>query len=310
MFGFNRYNYDSFSKNVLMKDFLLDSVGGPEPGARAPGFKARTLDGDEISLRDYQGERNVVLTFGSATCPFTAASIKGMNRLYEDFDGEEAQFLFCYVREAHPGERLPKHERYEDKLRAAELFRDEERVHMPVIVDDLKGTIHKQYGRLPNPTYLIDKSGRVAFRSLWTRPAVIAEALEELLQSQQERDVEHAVVCGGEDRSLPSKRAMLHAHRALRRGGRRAIQNFQREMGMPGRMAVTASRAVQPVTENPVRSAVIAGVTVGVIVGGLLLGRYLRARRFRTRLPYGMQKLGMPPRDAQTGLGDYEAVGI
>ena len=45
---------------------------------------------------------------------------------------------------------------------------------MPIIVDDLRGSIHKKYGKLPNPTFLIDKSGRIAFRCLWTQPAVVA----------------------------------------------------------------------------------------------------------------------------------------
>lgn len=310
MFGLKRYNYDHFTKDSLMKDMLLDRVGGPEPGERAPDFEGRTLDGETISLGDYRGEKNVVLTFGSATCPFTATSIAGMNELYDDFADEDVQFLFCYVREAHPGERLPKHESYEDKQHAAEAFRYEESVEMPILVDDVKGTIHKKYGKLPNPTYLIDKSGRVAFRSLWSRRSAVRDAIDELLERQQERDVEHAIVNGGEDASMPTTRALLRTHRALERGGREAIRDFQREMGVPGRVAVTASRTIRPVAEHPGRSAVIAGLTVGVIAGGLLLGRYLRARRFRTRGPYYVESLGMPRRATGTGPGDYEAVGI
>jgi alkyl hydroperoxide reductase subunit AhpC len=310
MFGFKRYNYDEFTKDLLMKDIVTDRFGGPEPGDRAPEFEARTLDGDTISLSDYEGEKNVVLTFGSATCPFTAASISGMNELYQEYNGEDVQFLFCYVREAHPGERLPSHRSYEDKVRAAEVFRREEDVEMPIMVDDLKGSIHKDYGKLPNATYIIDKSGRVAFRSLWTRPRVIEDALKGLLDRQEDRGVEHAVVRGGEDRTMPSLYAALHSHRALDRGGRRAISDFRREMGVPAEFALTGGRIVRPIAGNPGKSVTVAALTLGVFVGALYLGRELRRRRFQTRAPYDIEQLGQPRRP-RTGTGpDYEAVGI
>src|SRR5512146_1706982 len=117
---------------------------------------------------------------------------------------------------------------------------------MLIIVDDTSGKIHRKYGKLPNPTYVIDRSGRVAFRSLWTRPPVVEDALEELLERQHDRGVEHAVVNGGEDTTMPSTYAMLHTYRALERGGRRSIHDFRREMGLPGRMTVMGSRIAEP----------------------------------------------------------------
>ncbi len=308
MFGLKPYNYQHFTRDLLMKDVLLDRAGGPEPGERAAVFQTQTLDGKQIDLGNYRGRKNVVLTFGSATCPFTAASIGGLQELYEEYRGEDVEFLFCYVREAHPGERLPAHGSLPDKVRAAELFRREEELEIPVIVDDLKGTLHKKYGKLPNATYLIDKSGRVAFRCLWTRPGAIEEALEELLERQQEHDVEHAIVNGGEDATMPSTYAMLHAHRALERGGKRAIQDFRSEFGVPGRVAVAAGRMVEPIAEHPARTAALAGATAGVVIAGILLGRFLRARRLRT--PYDLASLGIPRRSTHGEHGDYEAVGI
>ncbi len=310
MFGLGKYNYETFTRDRLMKDVLLDKVGGPKPGEKAPDFEARTLDGDEVSLSEYRGEKNIVLTFGSATCPATAASIRGLNDLCEDYRGDDVEFLFCYVREAHPGERLDAHQSIEDKVHAAEVFRREEDVEMPIVIDDLKGSIHKQYGKLPNASYIIDRSGRVAFRCLWSQPDVIEEALDELLQRQRERDVEHAVVHGGEDSTMPATYIFLHSHRALERGGRRSIQEFHREMGLPGRVAVLGSRVAQPVMDNPGKSITVAALTAGVIVGSVMLGRYLRRKRFATRTPYDIESLGTPRRTTHLDHGDYEAVGI
>ena len=311
MFGFKSYNYDAFTKDLLIKDVALDRFSGPEPGDEAPDFEARTLNGDRVRLSDYEGEKNVVLTFGSATCPFTAASIGGINELYDDYSSDDVQFLFCYVREAHPGENLAAHHSIDDKVQAAELFREEEEVEMPILIDDLKGTIHKKYGKLPNSTFIIDKSGRIAFRSLWTRAGVIEEALDELIDLQEERGTDHAVVHDGEDIKMPSTYAMLHAHRALERGGHRAIHDFRSELGLPGRLAVTGSRIVRPVVEHPGASLATAAITAGVITGGIIVGRLLRQRRFRVRSPYDInQGESRWRRRPDEDTGGYEAVGI
>src|SRR5436853_5708078 len=119
------------------------------------------------------------------------------------FRGDDVEFLFVYVRDAHPGEKLPAHRSMRDKIKAAESLRDEEEMEMPVVVDDTRGSIHRKYSRLPNPAFLIDKSGRVAFRCMWTRPEAIEGAIEELLELQQERGVDHVVVNGGQDVSMP-----------------------------------------------------------------------------------------------------------
>src|SRR5262249_17489048 len=200
MFGLQSYNYDTFTKDMLLKVMAAakTAVGGPRPGERAPDFEARTLDGDKVKLSNLRGRKNVVLTFGSATCPMTAGSVGGIDDLAEKFDSDDVQFFFIYVREAHPGEKIGAHTTMEEKVTAAELLREEEALQIPVVVDDLRGNIHRKYGKLPNPTFIIDKSGRVAFRGYWTQPSVIEEALKELVEVQEERGVAHAVVLGGE----------------------------------------------------------------------------------------------------------------
>lgn len=306
MFGLKCYNYDTFTKDLLIKDSVKSKFGsGPAPGDRAPDFDARTLEGEKLRLSDFEGEKNVVLTFGSATCPFTAASIQGLNELHDDYAGDDLEFLFVYVREAHPGEKLGPHRSADDKRTAAERFREEDDVEIPIVVDELNGKIHRKYGSLPNPTYVIDKSGRVAFRSLWTRASVLEEALDELLERQKERDSEHAIVRGGEDTSMPLAYALFHAHRALDRGGDRAIEDFRRELGMPGRIVHTASRVAQPIALHPGRAFAGALIAGGVITGGLFLGRFLRQKR-ALRTPYQYQP---SRRRREQAEGDY-AVGI
>lgn len=310
MLGFTPYNYETFRRNLLIKDMISTKFfRAPRPGDKAPDFDGRTVDGDRIRLSDYAGEKNVVLTFGSATCPFTAATIRGLNDLYEDFF-DEVEFFFVYVREAHPGEELGPHKTISDKLRAAEMFRDAEEVEMPIIVDDLNGRIHRKYGKAPNPTYLIDRSGRIAFRMLNTNPAVLAEAIEELLERQEDRGTDHVVVHGGEYHGIPKASALLHTHRALKRGGRRSIEDFKNEMGWPGRIAVTGSHAIEPILEHPLGVLAMTGAAIGVVALGIWGGLALRRRRFQQyRNPYDYGQFKMRRRD-QDDRSEYEAVGI
>ena len=188
MFGLGSdYNYSHFTKELLAKDLAGDGFRGPEPGDRAPDFELRSLEGDVFRLSDFRGEKNVVLTFGSATCPMTAGSVGGINKLAKKF-GDAVQFVFIYAREAHPGDSLPAHSSIAEKVRAAELLRAEEEIDIPVLVDDLKGTVHRKYSKLPNPAFIIDKSGRIAFRAMWSQPNVIEDALEQLLAAQTSAD--------------------------------------------------------------------------------------------------------------------------
>lgn len=306
MFGSKSYNYRSFDREQLRKELNPKRMSGPEAGEKAPDFEVPSLEGEKVRLSDYAGQKNVLLTFGSATCPMTAGSIRGLNRLYEQYSDKDVQFLFVYVREAHPGEDLQAHRSLDDKAEAAELFREEESVAMPILLDTLDGKVHRQYGGRPNPTYLIDKSGRVAFRAVWTRPSVVEEALEELLEQQEESGKEHAVVGGGEDTSLPRRYGMLHAHRALERGGSRAVRDFKEALGATGRVAMATSRMAEPVMLHPVKAFAAVAIAGGVVAGALYAGMRLRQRRLQMRSPYYFPR----PQRRKGETGGYEAVGI
>jgi peroxiredoxin len=281
---------------------------GPEPGERAPDFEGRTLNGKTIRLGDYEGRTNVVLTFGSLTCAMTAGSIGGMNDLYREYGGDDVQFLFIYVREAHPGERVSSHHSMEEKTRVAEMLRDEEDVEIPIIVDELRGPIHRKYGKLPNATFLIDKSGRIAFRALWTRPSVVEDTLEALLERQRDRGVEHAIVNGGEDRSFPLSYLMVHSYRTLERGGEKALADFRHALGPRANLVLASSRIAESIALNPGKAFAAAAIAGGVITAGLFAGRKLRDKRLASRQPYDVYESPRPA--ARTGTDYSEPVGI
>lgn len=306
MLGLRDYNYAHFNREILRQ--IEVPLTGPRPGQRAPDFKATALDGEKVRLGDYEGKKNVLLIFGSATCPMTSGSIRGINELYDEFRGDEIEFLFVYVREAHPGERLPAHNSLTQKIRAARVLRDEEDIKMPVVVDDLRGSIHRRYSQLPNSAFLIDKSGRIVFRCMWAAPEKLGHAITELLQVQQDGAVDHAVVAGGQDLSIPLSYGALFSYRALERGGEEALRDFRETFGVPGQVASPVARAT-PIWEHSGRILAVVALTTAVLAGGLYAGFELRKRRLGIRRnPYRAYEKE-EVRDTDTGT-DYGAVGI
>lgn len=109
-----------------------------------------------------------------------------MERLARDF-ATRARFLFVYVREAHPGEVYPHHTSSEQKHRHAAALRDLRQAQRPFLIDTLDGEVHRRYGGVSNMTWIIDHTGRVAFRASWTVAEDVRAALEETLRVRELR---------------------------------------------------------------------------------------------------------------------------
>ncbi len=167
------YNYDRFRVGL----YNLDQLTGPEVGEEAPDFVAETLGGHEIHLSDYRG-RLVVLVTGSYTSPQYIDKIGAMNLVAQRYP--EATFLTLYVREAHPGNKVPSHRNIEDKRALAQRTVNEDGERAELLIDDLNGSAHRMYGGLPNSGYVIDERGTVVARGAWNNPRVVEKALDRI----------------------------------------------------------------------------------------------------------------------------------
>ena len=92
------------------------------------------------------------------------------------------QSVFLYTREAHPGERYPQHTSFAQKMAQASVFRDLFHVHRPILVDDLQGTAHHQYGLMWNMVYILKRGGVVFYKANWTDPNSVRMALAYLFE--------------------------------------------------------------------------------------------------------------------------------
>ena len=94
--------------------------------------------------------------------------------------------MFIYTREAHPGENVPCHDSFEDKLACAALLRDETGIGRNILMDDLAGTVHRAYGLMPNMACVIGRGGRVVYKANWTRAANVEAFLARFLAAGSE----------------------------------------------------------------------------------------------------------------------------
>src|SRR3954463_1348665 len=108
------YNYDTFERSMLQED--MHFPGGPEPGQPAVAFELPTVDGGGFRLKNYLGQKPVLIESGSITCPMTLGARPGLHRLYEKYK-DRLQFVSIYSREAHPGEVYSHHTSDEQKAR-------------------------------------------------------------------------------------------------------------------------------------------------------------------------------------------------
>jgi len=126
---------------------------------------------------------------------------------------DEVEFVDVVIRQAHPGPDVLTYHSFEQKMHDGERYKREDRIAWTVLVDDLPGTTHQVYGGLADPTYIIDREGRVAFYSMWTHAPTMHTSLE-MLRAQGWR----GIVNGGVDKTPHAAAAMTDGWKGLRRG--------------------------------------------------------------------------------------------
>ena len=190
------------SKATLVRGLFRQEIGSLQPGPKldesAPDFTLKTNDGKaEITLSKLIGPKPVVLVFGSFTCgPFRSHS-GNIEKLYQRYK-DRANFVMVYVREAHPtdGWRMESNDRvgaitqqpksYEERAEVAQKCGLLFKIGFPMLVDTIDDTVGARYSGMPGRLYVIDRDGKVAFKSgrgpYLFKPAELEQALVLLLQ--------------------------------------------------------------------------------------------------------------------------------
>jgi hypothetical protein len=182
--------------------------------------------------------------------------------------GDRVQFVDVLIRQAHPGEADGQYHTEEHKLTDARAYQRDEQLPWPVLVDELEGEVHKTYGAMADPTYLIDADGVVAFYNQWTHPPTLKRAIDELL----ERGGHSGPVLGGIDRFPHILASFVGGWHSVRRGGKRGLWDYG--VSVPGSTPMTyLGHLARPVLAPVAMRAtpLPAGARVGLALAGALL---------------------------------------
>jgi peroxiredoxin len=174
-------------------DFVFSGPGPSHPGDAmpakignlAPEFEARSLEGERIRLKDLRGKRHVVIMTGAVTSPMSAFEVPQINELKDEFEDRAVSFFLLYTRESHPAENYPHHTSFEQKVSHAQDFKRLEGVRFPVLIDNLDGRIHRDYGSWPNALFVIHKDGRLVYRSNMANSNELRQFLDDIVTADR-----------------------------------------------------------------------------------------------------------------------------
>jgi hypothetical protein len=150
-----------------------------------------------------------------------------MEHLADRYADRAVRSVFIYTREAHPGEHYRHHASMDDKRNNARAFRDYCTVRRQVLIDGLDGPAHRAYGLLPNMTWIIGRGGFIHYKAAWTYAPDIADALEGVLEFQEER-AQRQWIPFYTERSAWSTRDRARFREGLVRSGPQALTDYER----------------------------------------------------------------------------------
>jgi len=150
-----------------------------------------------------------------------------MRKLHQEYQGQGVQFLLVYVREPHPGEGVPAHGSYEQKVSHACRLRDVEKVSVPILVDTLEGAAHNAYGTLPNACYIVDRQGIIVFKAQWTDAVEVGFALKELFLREERLARGYDLKGGYIEKMHFPPRDLPERDRVLGRGGAKSVADWE-----------------------------------------------------------------------------------
>ena len=195
-------------------------------GVAAPDFEASTVDGAVIRLSDFRGKRHVVMMTGAVTSPMCAFEAPAFNQLQEDFASKEVAFLLLYTRESHPAENYTTHNSFEQKLAYARDLKRLENIQFPILVDHLDGRIHRAYGVWPNALFVVDKDGRLIFRSNMANQGELRQFLDDLLAAEKAAAEGRVTHLQYSERVMPHEADRATHRRVYERAGPKAFEDY------------------------------------------------------------------------------------
>jgi peroxiredoxin len=148
----------NFWKGLLLVVFttvpLLGCPSGQDstmPVSGSINFSLRTLEGEEIVLKEYQGKKVVHLIFWATWCPSCLIEMPKLKKLYDAIGKKPYEILAINVG-------------LNDSLKRVEQLKQQYQIPYKILFD-AKGEVSMRYGIVGIPTHIIiDKDGTIKNR--------------------------------------------------------------------------------------------------------------------------------------------------
>ena len=79
--------------SVLIPHSSPDRIEAKECDSETFDFTLKTIDGEEVSLKDYRGEKIVHLVFWATWCPHCLMEMPKVGKLYQEFQNKQYEVL-------------------------------------------------------------------------------------------------------------------------------------------------------------------------------------------------------------------------
>lgn len=172
---------DAPTRAMLIRGLYDGELGsmseGPQLEERAPDFTLKSVNGKEtVQLSKVIGQKPVVLVLGNFTCGPFRGLYSGVEGMYYRYN-KDVDFVMVYVREAHPtdGWKMESNTRVgvavkqpttlEERKAVAGQFCERLKTTMPFVVDEIDDPVGHAYSAMPGRFYVIDRAGKVAYKS-------------------------------------------------------------------------------------------------------------------------------------------------
>lgn len=127
-------------------------VPTPGPGAKAPEFTLKALDGKKYSLPEALGQGPVLLAFFKESCPVCQFAFPFIERVYQGVNHQGGIQIWGIS---------------QDDVRTAQDFAREGGVSFPILVDETGYPVSNAYGLTNVPTlFLVEPDGKIALTSV------------------------------------------------------------------------------------------------------------------------------------------------
>ena len=181
------------------------------------------------------------------------------------------------IRQGHPGPAVPPYQSYDHKRSDARAHEVDDGIPWTVLVDHLDGRVHRDYGLLADPTFLIDRDGRVAFYNVITHAPTLHTAIDQLMELGG-----LGVAGEGADRRVHAMPIIAAGWPAIRRGLPQSAIDL--ELAMPGGallpfLGYQARRLLAPVALRATPLSLPAQWSVSVAASVALIGLVWAVKR-------------------------------